>query len=290
MTEAASRAASLRVVHVAGTANGAPWMHEQVRELRARGYDATGVIAGASGTLAPRFDRDGIAYEVLDLDVFASRNPLRGSEEGHHPRSPVPPPAPDVVQSHLFQSIITTRLAAWLADVPVRFSMIPGPYYLEAPGLREVDTRTAGLDTKVIASCERTRELYEAQGVPRDHVELIYYGQDVHRLDPAAADGARVRRELGIAPDRPVVGDVAYFYPPQADGPFTPPHLVGRGVKGHEVLLRAVPLVLAEVPDALFLLVGEGWGPDGAAYQRQLEALASRPWRGARRAIHRRAS
>ena len=78
-----------------------------------------------------------------------------------------------------------------------------------------------------------------------------------------------------IDPERPVVGDVAYFYPPLADGPFTPPHLVGRGVKGHDVLLRAVPLVLAEVPDALFLLVGEGWGPGGAAYQRQLEALAA---------------
>ena len=182
---------------------------------------------------------------------------------------------PDVVQSHLFQSIITTRLAAWLADVPVRFSMIPGPYYLEAPGLREVDTRTAGLDTKVIASCERTRELYEAQGVPRDRVELIYYGQDVHRLDPArgrwrtraagtghrsGAAGRRRRRLLLSAADRRSVHAAA------PGGP---------GRKGHEVLLRAVPLVLAEVPDALFLLVGEGWGPDGAAYQRQLEALAA---------------
>lgn len=274
-TEASSRTAPLRVVHVAGTANGAPWMHEQVRELRARGYNATGAIAGASGTLAPRFDRDGIAYEVLDLDLFAGRNRFAAAKTVITLARLFRRLRPDIVQSHLFPSIITTRLAAWLADVPVRFSMIPGPYYLECPGLREVDTRTARLDTKVIASCERTRELYETQGVPRDHVELIYYGQDVHRLDPAAADGARVRRELGIAPDRPVVGDVAYFYPPQADGPFTPPHLVGRGVKGHEVLLRAVPLVLAEVPDALFLLVGEGWGADGAAYQRRLEALAA---------------
>ena len=250
-------------------------MHEQVRELRGRGHDATGAIAGASGTLAPRFERDGIACEVLDLDVFTSRNPFVAAKKVLTLARLFRRLRPDVVQSHLFQSIITTRIAAWLADVPARFSMIPGPYYLECPGLREVDTRTAWLDTKVIASCERTRELYEAQGVPRDHVELIYYGQDVRRLDPAVADGARVRRELGIDPDRPVVGDVAYFYPPQSDGPFTPPHLVGRGIKGHETLLRAVPLVLAEVPDALFLLVGEGWGPAGAAYKRQLEGLAA---------------
>jgi glycosyltransferase involved in cell wall biosynthesis len=250
-------------------------MHEQVRELRARGYEASGAISGAGGTLAPRFDRDGLAYEVLDLDVFASGNPRAAIKTVFTLARLFRRLRPDVVQSHLYQSIITTRIAAWLADVPVRFSMIPGPYYLLAPGLREVDTRTARFDTKVIASCENTRELYEAQGVPRDHVELIYYGQDVKRLDPAREDGARVRRELGIAPDRPVVGDVAYFYPPQADGPFTPPFLVGRGVKGHDVLLRAVPLVLAEVPDALFVLVGEGWGPGGEAYHRQLEALSA---------------
>src|SRR5690606_31707682 len=121
---------------------------------------------------------------------------------------------PDVVQYHVFSSIILGRLSAWLADVPVRLSMIPGPFYLEAPGLAGVDVRTAPLDTKVIASCEYTRELYERAGVPRTHVELIYYGQDPVRFDPAKANPARVRRELGIDPGRPIVGDVAYFYPP----------------------------------------------------------------------------
>jgi glycosyltransferase involved in cell wall biosynthesis len=268
----------VRVIHVVGTADGAPWMHEQVRELRARGYEATGVIASASGKLARRFDRDGIAYEVLDLENISANGAFAAAKKVFVLARLFRRLRPDVVQSHLFHSIIVTRLAAWLADVPVRFSMIPGPYYLEAPGLREVDARSAWLDTKVIASCERTRELYEELGVPREHVELIYYGQDVRRLDPSRADGAgareRVRRELGIDPNRPVVGDVAYFYAPQTTR-FTPAHLVGRGVKGHDVLLRAVPLVLAEVPEALFLLVGEGWGPRGAVYQQQLEALAA---------------
>lgn len=265
---------SVRVIHVAGTANGAAWMHEQVRELRARGYDTTGVIPSGSGTLGARFDADGIPYEVIDLDPFAGRSPFAAARKVIALAKLLRRHRPTVVQSHLFQSIILTRLAAWLADVPVRFSMIPGPYCLEAPGLRDIDSRTAWLDTKVIASCERTRELYESLGVPRDHVELIYYGQDIHRLDPATADGLRVRRELGIDPGRPVVGDVAYFYAPSPDSPFTPPHLIGVGVKGHEVLLRAAVQVLAEVPDALFLLVGEGWGPDGPAYQRELEAMA----------------
>jgi glycosyltransferase involved in cell wall biosynthesis len=140
--------------------------------------------------------------------------------------------------------------------------------------LGDLDVRTSRFDSRIIASCEHTRTLYAQKGVPRERVSLIYYGQDANLFNPAAADGARVRRELGIAPDRPVVGDVAYFYPPGVKGPFTPPHLVGRGIKGHDVLLRAVPLVLAQVPDALFVLVGEGWGPDGTAYMETVRDRA----------------
>jgi hypothetical protein len=36
---------SVRVIQVVGTENGAAWMHEQVRELRTRGYDATALRA-----------------------------------------------------------------------------------------------------------------------------------------------------------------------------------------------------------------------------------------------------
>jgi glycosyltransferase involved in cell wall biosynthesis len=105
-------------------------------------------------------------------------------------------------------------------------------------------------------------------------VPLIYYGQDHTLFDPARSDGARVRRELGIEPDRPVVGDIAYFYPPAPAGPFTPPDLAERDLKGHDVLLRAVPHVLRRVPDALFILVGDGWGAPGAAFMADMQRLA----------------
>ncbi|MEZ5319734.1 MAG: glycosyltransferase [Vicinamibacterales bacterium] len=212
-------AASLRVLHLVATANGAAWVHEQLRDLRARGHDVMALVAGTDGTLAPRLDADGIRYEVADLDVFAGGSARLAARRILTLARTFRRLRPDVVQSHVFSSIVLGRLAAWLADVPVRLSMIPGPYYLEAPGLSGVDVRTAPLDTKVIASCEYTRELYERLGTPRAHVELIYYGQDPGRLDPATADPARVRRERGLDPARPVVGDVAYFYPPSPDGP-----------------------------------------------------------------------
>jgi glycosyltransferase involved in cell wall biosynthesis len=54
-----------------------------------------------------------------------------------------------------------------------------------------------------------------------------------------------------------------------------PPKLLGRGIKGHDVFLRAMPHVVAAVPDARFLIVGRGWGPDGPAYEQTLRELAT---------------
>src|SRR5207249_3679710 len=120
-----------------------------------------------------------------------------------------------------------------------------------------------------------TRELMPAHGIPAGQIELVHYAVDQSRHDPSLADGARVREALGIAAATPVVGKIAYFYPPARAAGLVPSRLEGRGVKGHEVLIRAVPRVLASVPDATFILVGRGWGPAGAAYEQELKDLAA---------------
>jgi glycosyltransferase involved in cell wall biosynthesis len=102
-------------------------------------------------------------------------------------------------------------------------------------------------------------------------LQCISYGVDAGRFDPKGADGPRVRRELCIAPDAPVVGLIAYFYPPRTDWQ-TPPALRGRGVKGHEDFLSAAWLVRQRYPTARFLLVGQGWGAAGERYRERLMA------------------
>ncbi len=261
-------------MHVAATANGAAWMHQMLCGLRDRGHRTSAVISGGDGTLAARLTGDGIPFEVLDLDVLSCRSAYEAGRKLSSLIALLRRARPDVVHFHLFPSIIVGRMAAWVADVPARFSMIPGTYYLEAPVLGDMDARTSRFDSKIIASCEYTRTLYARHGVSKDRVELVYYGQDPSLFSPAAADPRRVREDLGIPATRPVVGQVAYFYSPGAEGPFTPPHLVGRGIKGHDVLLRAFPRVLEQVPDALLLLVGEGWGPQGQAYMAEMRQLA----------------
>jgi len=263
----------LKVLHIVATASGANWMFDILRGLRMRGYDVAALISGTSGDLAPKLERAGIPYYVGDLDVLSAldligimRKTLKLARFLREHRF-------DIVHYHLFASVILGRAAAWLADVPLRFSMITGPFYLEAPAPREIDRRTVWMDTKVIASCEHTRQLYLQLGIPKRRIARIYYGADVSRFDPAAADAQKLRRECGIPAEEPIVGMVAYFYAPLPRGPWTPPHLQGRAVKGHEFLLQAAQIVLRRKPNVKFLLVGKGWDAVGEQYEKDLKEL-----------------
>jgi glycosyltransferase involved in cell wall biosynthesis len=265
----------VRVLHVCNASGGAPWLVEILRELRDRGHEVAAVVRGDDGSLAAALREIGVRYIVLDHDMLAGANPFVAARRILRLISLFRQERPDIVQAHLFSSTIATRIAAWIADVPIRLSMNTGPYYLESPILGDVDVRTAWVDTRIIASCEYTRRLYIEKGVPADAVDLIYYGSNAARFDPAHVDRGRIRRELGVGDDVPIIGMVAYFYPPSRPHPAVSPAMVNRGIKGHDVLLKAVPLVLAKLPDARFVLVGDGWGERGKAYRLEMEALAA---------------
>jgi L-malate glycosyltransferase len=55
----------------------------------------------------------------------------------------------------------------------------------------------------VVTVCEDIKRVIVASGkIPAEKVHVVYAGVDLARFDPARVDGARVRSELGIAPDR----------------------------------------------------------------------------------------
>jgi glycosyltransferase involved in cell wall biosynthesis len=127
------------------------------------------------------------------------------------------------------------------------------------------------MDDVTIAGCRYTRDLYAALGVSDDRLACIYYGVDAERFDPSLADPAAARHVLGIAAGAPLVVLVAHFYPPTR-GPQTPPHTMGRGLKGHEDFLAAARIVAERFPEAQFVLAGGGVVEAGEAYRRQLMA------------------
>ena len=97
------------------------------------------------------------------------------------------------------------------------------------------------LADRIIASGVAIKEILERAGLPPERVVSIPAGVDLGRFSPRVS-GARIRQELGHT--EPLVGLIADV----------------RGSKGHQILLAAVPLVLARVPTARFVVVGDGVG------------------------------
>lgn len=262
----------LRIVHVAGTAVGAPWLVGLACEQRRLGHDVHAILPSLEGTLPAALIDGGVTCHVASLDIFSTRGNFDRVRAIAAMVRLLRRLRPDVVHSHLLPSVVMGRVASWIADVPIRLAANAGPLTLESDALRPIEIGTAFCDTRTIASCSYTRELFAGHGID---AALIYYAPDHKRFDPAAADRARVRRELGIDDATPLVGLVAYFYEPSHARAIVGTN-VRRGMKGHEVLLRAVPRVLAEFPNARFALVGKGWGPGGERHMRDMRALARR--------------
>jgi len=98
---------------------------------------------------------------------------------------------------------------------------------------------------RVVTSGEAVRAIVIGAGIPAARVASIPAGVDTRRFH-AGVSGRAVREEFGLAGGRPVVGLVANV----------------RGSKGHNVFLEAARTVLRDVPDARFLIVGDGVGFD----------------------------
>jgi glycosyltransferase involved in cell wall biosynthesis len=266
----------LKIVHAASTPNGAPWMIAIAREQKKLGHDVAVIIPSLDGNIAPELASAGIEAYAAPVDgllyapshIARIRSVIRVVRLLRELR-------PDVVHSHIFASVIASRIASWIADVPIHLAGNVHPISLESTVMRALEVGTAFCDTKTIASSTYTRDLYIEYGVPADQVELIFYAVDQSGHDPALADATAARRNLGIADATPVVGKIAYFYPPSKKNGTLPKVLHGRGIKGHDVFLRAMPAVLASVPDAKFVITGRGWGPDGPAYEQTLRDLAT---------------
>lgn len=274
------RKRSIRVAQVVSAAEGADWFVAIAAGLRGRGHDVVAIVDVAGDSLTDALDSAAVPWTAIPLAPKPSLG-VRASPVGlvfqvweagvatirlavllRRLRA-------DAVHAHAFRAIVIGRVAGWLAGVPIRISMVPGPYHLSAPVQRTLDRLTWRLDDRVVASCEHTRRLYRELGVPGSRLACIYYGVDPGRFDPSRADPARVRDELGTG-DALLVGLVAYFYAPEY-GPMIPPELRGRALKGHEFFLDAARLVLAEIPEARFVVVGAGYGKHGEDYRRRLQ-------------------
>ncbi|MFD7989564.1 glycosyltransferase family 4 protein [Kitasatospora indigofera] len=124
--------------------------------------------------------------------------------------------------------------------------------WAQLPGSRQLLRRIgAGTDTLTYLG-EYTRSRSAAAVGPEAAARMVQLppGVDEQTFHPDSG-GAELRRELGLA-DRPVVVCVSRLVPR----------------KGQDTLIEAMPQILADVPDAVLLIVGDG------PYRGDLERLA----------------
>ena len=141
--------------------------------------------------------------------------------------------------------------AAVLARVPAVLGTVQVGAY-EPPdhsAYLQLRALARGVDRYLAVSREIAAELTGGLGWPAERVEVVYNAVDAARAAVAAPPG--LREQLGGSTTRPLV--------------LTPARLNPQ--KGHRVLLEAA----AEVPDALFLLAGDG--PERAPLEAEAERL-----------------
>jgi glycosyltransferase involved in cell wall biosynthesis len=131
------------------------------------------------------------------------------------------------------------RSAAWLAGVPVIISAIHSTGYPDRIG--RLNRMLTPLTNMFIGVAEtHGRYLVEQERFPAEKVCVIPNGVDTERFRPRAAD-PELRRRLGLR-SGPVAGTVARLGPE----------------KNHELFLDVAARTRQEVPDAQFLLIGDG--------------------------------
>ena len=91
-----------------------------------------------------------------------------------------------------------------------------------------------------IAASNAIRNMLIGDGIDADRVVTVYEGIDLHRVQVEPA--ANIHAEFWLPTHAPIVGAVAAL----------------TQEKGHKYLIDAAALVVREVPDARFVIMGEG--------------------------------
>ncbi len=156
---------------------------------------------------------------------------------------------PSVVHTHTSKAGAVGRLAAMLAGVPVVIHTPHGHIFYGYYGtvasviIRLLERLLATITDRIVTLTDRGAEEHVRFHIagPEKFV-TIHSGIDLALFRSVRVDPAIKRKELGIPPEGPIVGTVGRLVP----------------IKGLEWLLKAVPRVLVEFPQACFIIIGDG--------------------------------
>ncbi|MBV8518227.1 MAG: glycosyltransferase [Acidobacteria bacterium] len=165
----------------------------------------------------------------------------------------------DLIHAHLTYASIWAAVASRLTKIPSVATLHVAPpadgrFAIRDRLMRFVTNRWS---SRVIAVSDALRRRYlERGGLAPSRIITVHNGIEVDRFARDARESrALLARDLDIPDSARIVATVSVLRP-------------GKGI---EVLLDAIPHVVAQVPDACFVIVGDG--PMRAAWTAQANAL-----------------
>jgi len=149
---------------------------------------------------------------------------------------------PDIVEGHFvtvygflaacsgFHPLI---IVAWGSDILIAPKQNPLWKFIAKYALGKADL--------VVCRSPMLKEEISKLGVDPSKIKIILIGVDTDEFHPLSRD-AKLRENLGIAASQPVVISTRSLYP----------------VYNVETLVKAIPLILKEIPEAKFIIAGRG--------------------------------
>jgi glycosyltransferase involved in cell wall biosynthesis len=168
---------------------------------------------------------------------------------------------PHIVHTHTAKAGTLGRIAAICTGVPIVVHTYHGHvlngYF--SPAKTWVFTMIERLlalgTTRLLAVSNRVRGELLEKGIGRpDRFQVVPLGFDLDVLQQASRRRGELRAELGLDANVPLIGIVARLVP----------------IKAHEVFFDAAARIAAQLPEARFLIIGDG------ERRAELEALAAR--------------
>ena len=260
----------MKILHIVKTATGATWVYHQIRVLRSLGFEIVVALPSATAGLAPKYQEAGSTVIPINLDV-PTRHPWQIPAVLKSCRNLVKSVRPDIIHTHHVGTTLVVRAALGKSSPIPRIFQVPGTLHLEHSFFAHLDTALAGPGDHWIAACRCTQRKYHQLGVSPQRVSLSYLGTDLRVFNPTRRNV--LRRELGLAPNAPLVGMVCYMYAPK--------RFLGQtaGLKGHEDFIAAFPIAKKKFPNLHGVIIGGAW--NGATkYEKHLRELGHRHCNG----------
>ncbi|MBI3009980.1 MAG: glycosyltransferase, partial [Candidatus Omnitrophica bacterium] len=149
---------------------------------------------------------------------------------------------PTVVHTWLFTADLYGRLAAHFSNVPIIISTVRSVEPDKPRHYVWADRVLKRWTHHFIANAEAVGEvLFQREGVAREKISVIRNGVDTQHFSPQPSDDI-LRTHLGALPEQPLIAIVGRLAP----------------VKDHATFLHTAALVLRQLPNCRFTVIGNG--------------------------------